>query len=403
MATVSFYLDTRRMKKNGKYPVKLNVFHVGQTIISTEFEATPETWTGTEYNKKAQNWKTKNIALRNLMNNVERRLYELSESGQLRKMDDKNLKEDLKRVMTGKPEKEERTLLDVMREFIGTKTKNSTISCYEGTINKIEKYDCGCTFDMVDRKWLSDFYANMKESGMKVNACGVHLRNIRSVFNYAIDEGYTNEYPFRKFTIPKEKTRKRNIDARSLAILRDYPCEEHQKKYRDIFMLMFYLIGINAIDLLNAKEIVGGRLEYRRSKTSRLYSIKIEPEAMEIINKYKGKDYLIDVLDRYGNYKDFLHRMNENLRKIGEVERKGRGGKKHINSLFPEISSYWSRHTWATIAASINIPKDVIAAALGHGQDSVTDIYIDFDRNKVDEANRKVIDFVNEIKNTENI
>lgn len=141
MATVSFYLDTRRMKKNGKFPVKLNVFHVGQTIISTEFEATPDVWDGSGYNKKAQNWQAKNIALRNLINKVERRLFELEDSGTLGKMDDRKLKEDLKRVISGKPENEERKFVEMMREFMGTKAKRSTASCYEGTIRKLEGYD----------------------------------------------------------------------------------------------------------------------------------------------------------------------------------------------------------------------------------------------------------------------
>ena len=60
----------------------------------------------------------------------------------------------------------------------------------------------------------------------------------------------------------------------------------------------------------------------------------------------------------------------------------------------PKISSYWARHTWATIASSIDIPKDTISAALGHGGNTVTDVYIRFDRRKVDEANRKVINYV---------
>ena len=38
----------------------------------------------------------------------------------------------------------------------------------------------------------------MKESGMKFNAYALHLRNIRAVFNYAIDEEITTLYPFRK-------------------------------------------------------------------------------------------------------------------------------------------------------------------------------------------------------------
>lgn len=113
-----------------------------------------------------------------------------------------------------------------------------------------------------------------------------------------------------------------------------------------MFMLMFYMIGINAIDLFGAKksDVSGGRLEYKREKTGRLYSVKIEPEAWRIIKKHEGKDYLVDVMENYGYYKDFLHRMNDALRKIGGLERAGKGGKKVRTPLFPNISSYWRRH-----------------------------------------------------------
>ena len=71
MATVGFYLDTRREKKDGTFPVKLQVRHKGQIMLCTDFCATPETWTGTEYNKNAKNHKAKNVAIRNLINRVE--------------------------------------------------------------------------------------------------------------------------------------------------------------------------------------------------------------------------------------------------------------------------------------------------------------------------------------------
>ena len=63
--------------------------------------------------------------------------------------------------------------------------------------------------------------------------------------------------------------------------------------------------------------------------------------------------------------------------------------------LFPHISWYYARHTWATIASNLDVSKDIIAVALGHGATTTTDIYIDFDQKKVDAANRKVIDYVN--------
>ena len=386
------------MKKNGKFPVKLNVFHKGQTLLSTKFDASPETWNGTEYNRKAQNWQAKNVALRNMMNNLEKKIFELEENGILRKMDDNALKDELKRVVSGKPEREERGFISVLDEFVSTKSNNGTKTTYTTTRNKILVFDPKCTLDSVDRSWLGRFEKWMSDCGMKVNAYAIHLRNIRAVFNYAIDEGYTELYPFRKYSIKKEETRKRSLSVEQLRELRDYPCEDWQEKYRDIFMLMFYLIGINAADLFNAKpeSLVNGRLEYKRAKTGKLYSVKVEPEAMAIIDKYKGVGYLLDIMDTFADYRNFLHRMGIALKQIGGMKRVGRGGKKVRTPLFPELSSYWSRHTWATIAAELDIPKETISEALGHSIGSeVTSIYIKFDRKKVDEANRKVIDYVN--------
>ena len=221
------------------------------------------------------------------------------------------------------------------------------------------------------------------------------MRNIRTVVNAAIDDELTTLYPFRKYKIKHEETAKRSLTVEELRTLRDYPCEPRQEKYRDFFILMVYLVGINSVDLFSLKEIRRGRIEYRRSKTSRLFSIKVEPEAQAIIDKYRGEKYMINVLDTYGNYRDFVHRMNENLQKIGKMERKGRGGKKHRESLFPELTTYWARHTWATLAAELDIPDETISLALGHSSGNrVTDIYIRRNQKKVEAANRKVIDFI---------
>lgn len=73
----------------------------------------------------------------------------------------------------------------------------------------------------------------------------------------------------------------------------------------------------------------------------------------------------------------------------------GRGGRIFRHPLFPDISSYWARHTWATIAASIDVPIELISASLGHEYGSrTTRIYIRYDKRKIDNANRAVLDWV---------
>lgn len=399
MATVKFYLDKRRQKKDGTYPIKLNVFHNKQIMIATQLSASEKEWNGNEYSVRAQNYKPRNIVARGIINKAETVIFTLEQQEKLKSTTDKALKKLIEDAISSKVENQKRFLY-YLDEFVSKKTNQGTKSIYTTTRNKIEEYDSHCTFESMDKSWLENFEAWMAKT-MKVNAYAIHLRNIRSVFNYAIDEEYTTLYPFRRFSIKKEETRKRSLTAEQLRLLRDYPCEEYQIRYRDMFMLMFYLIGVNAADLFNAKHsaLVNGRFEYKRAKTGKLYSIKVEPEAQAIIEKYKGKDYLLNIMDEYGNYKDFLHRMGIGLKQIGETERKGLGGKKSRNPLFPDLSSYWARHTWATVAAELDVPKEVIAHALGHSwaNSTTTDIYIRFDMKKVDEANRKVIDFVNNI------
>ena len=63
--------------------------------------------------------------------------------------------------------------------------------------------------------------------------------------------------------------------------------------------------------------------------------------------------------------------------------------------MIPGVTQYWCRHSWATIAAELDIPMDTISAALGHSHGSpVTNIYIDFNQKKIDDANRRVIDYI---------
>lgn len=396
MATVNFYLDTRRAKSDGSYPIKLYVRHNGKFLIGTEFTASPNTWTGFEYNKDAKNYKAKNVAIRNLINKVETYLISLDATERLKSTSDKALKEQIENLIKNNAVSKKK-FIDYIDDFIATKNKKNTIDCYNSTKVKLSFYDPDCAFETMDRKWLEAFNKWMCDSGMKTNSRSIHLRNIRAVFNYAIDNEDTDLYPFRKFAIEREETRKRSLKVEQLILLRDYVGEEYQKEYQDMFMLMFYLIGINGIDLFNIREIHDGRIEYKREKTGKLYSIKIEPEAMEIIERYKGDKYLLNITERNkGNYRNYMAAMGRGLQKLGDFERKGLGGKKIREPLFPKITSYWARHTWATIAASLDIPKETISAALGHEIGSkITSIYIDFDQKKIDEANRKVIDHVN--------
>ena len=295
------------------------------------------------------------------------------------------------------PKKPKLTFIAHMKKFMEHKSKG-TYGVYDQTLTKLRKYDSeadALTFEDITVKWLKDFEAHMSET-MSKNARNIHLRNIRAIFNDALDDELISCYPFRKFKIRPEPTRKRALSLANLRRVFDYPAEEYAVIYRDMFKLIFLLIGINTIDLHRLKEITPeGRIEFLRAKTARDYSIKVEPEAMAIIDKYKGKNGLLCIADRWTDHVNFRHQMNTALKNMGTPVTSVHGKKdKKKKGEFPELSTYWARHTWATIARQIGVSKDDIRLALGHGAKTVTDIYIDEDREKIDIANRKVIDWV---------
>lgn len=308
------------------------------------------------------------------------------------------LAEFKERILTeviNKPTKPKGCFVDIFKEFADNHNE-STKELYYYSLRRIEQFDKYISTRSIDEigiPWLTRFESWLAQTNSK-NARNILLRNIRAVFNYALDCEYTTNYPFRRFKIRPEATRKRAMTVEQLRSLAVYPVEDYQVFYRDMFVLMFCLIGINVVDLYSLGSIVDGRVEYRRAKTHRLYSIKVEPEAQAIIDKYPGTKNLLCIADRWTTHSQFGKQMNKALKRMGEMQRVGRGGKKVFKPIVPGLTTYWARHTWATIAASLDVPKETIAHALGHGNDTVTDIYIDFDKRKVDEANRKVLDFV---------
>lgn len=407
MPSVKVTLDTRTVKKDGTSPIKLRISasRLCNFYISTGLSVEPSQWeqsggrTGSQWVIQHQSKNALNSRIRNMVFACEEKLLTIHKVSTI-------ATNDLKRILTneifGSDEEIDstpKTFDEVFKCFLELK-EGRTREIYVATRNKLRsmypKYEYIELSD-ITKNWLTQLQNNLHKHN-SINASAIHLRNIRAVYNYAIDEELVTKYPFRKFKIQTETTIKRSLSIEQLKLLRDYDVEGAQNEYRDLFFLIIYLIGINITDLchLSQKDMINGRISYHRAKTNKLYSVKVEPEALQIIQKYSGKKHLICPLDRYTDLKQYNRRMNEGLQKIGPYTRIGRGGKKDIKPIIPGITTYWARHTWATIAHKIGIPKDVISMALGHSFGSrVTDVYIDYDSEKVDLANRQVIDYIN--------
>ena len=408
MATIRIYLDLRGVSKGNPAPLKLAITKRGSTTyLGLDVKVLPSQWDArTERVRDHKNKVQINNYIHNRKSEAENLLMRLTSDGELTGFTCTQIKNRLAAILSPSPDTSN-LFVSRFERYLARQTNNSTIEKYSITLKRILEYDHKArtlSFEDVTKDWLSDFDLFLVKYNPHKNSRNIHFRNIRAVFNDAIDNDITTAYPFRKFKIQPEPTAKRSLTIEQLRTLWSYPVEPWQQRYLDIFKLTFYLIGINTIDLCSLKDIENGRITYRRAKTGRIYNIKVEPEALEIINRYRGKSSLLNLSDTFRHYHTFTGKLDKGLKSIGpatmtENPQWKPNNKKHRyhiqrTSAFPGLSIYWARHTWATIASELDIPKETISKALGHGGSSVTDIYIDFDMRKVDEANRKVIDYV---------
>ena len=154
---------------------------------------------------------------------------------------------------------------------------------------------------------------------------------------------------------------------------------------RDLFMLSYYMCGINAADLfqIDNSNIFKGRLEYNRSKTRdkrkdhAFISIKIVNEAKPLLEKYLGK-----LQFRYATIGEFNKALSYGMRDLC------------ASNNLKGVTYYWARHSVGTIARNkCRMSTDDIGLALNHVDQGkkTTDIYIEKDWTIVDELQGKVI------------
>lgn len=387
MVTTRFYLDCRAVARGVAAPLRLVITKkTVRAYVPLSVSLLPSQW---DTKRQIVVGHPRKVALNNLIQSkklaVDAIIFRLVESGSLRGLSAREIK-DLVMAELFPPENPApaATPYSCFLQFMAKKT-GRTHELYDTTLTRILAYCPGfasLSFEDVSVRWLEKWDAYMAKTAPSRNARNIHLRNLRAVFNYAVDEGLTSLYPFRRFKIKAALTRKRALTLDQLRGLFSLSVDDTERRYLDFFLLSFLLCGINAVDLCHAAPAVNGRLEYERAKTHRLYSIKLEPEALALVQRYTGSSRLVNFAEGCKDYRSFYKHLADFLRSLSA--RLGVSG----------FSSYWARHTWATVAFLLDIPKDTIALALGHGGYSVTDIYIDTDLSKVDAANRKVLDWV---------
>lgn len=380
MAKIKLYLDTRKPCKDGRCPVKVSVYVTASNrfMVGTGVMLNPKNWDAVKCVDKRS--AANNAVLEAVMDKVKGFVAESIKNGSAVNSD------SLRAALTGKNMIEDNQfILPYFREHAATKRGDRTVELYMHTARKIEEFaGPNITWNDINHKWLTDWDRWMERTMPSANSRGIHLRNLRHVVNAAIDDGLLSTYPFRRFSIKKAETEKLALSVHQLREMIHAKLDSGAE-YRDLFVLSFLLQGINIGDLcqLTVDCYNGDRLRYRRSKTGKWYHIKVEPEAAAIIEQYRGNQgtYLLDIMERWLTPASYRSKFNKRL--------------KQLFPNLPHMSSNCARHTYATLLGEIDVPIEVISQAMGHSiGSSVTAIYIKHDQRKVDDANRKLFDWV---------
>lgn len=245
----------------------------------------------------------------------------------------------------------------------------------------------------VDSNLMVEYETWLKGTGTCPNTTSYYARNLRAVYNRAVEKGLTvQRYPFKHVYTGIDKTVKRAVPLKVVRQIRDMDLSLHPALdyARDIFMFSFYTRGMSFVDMafLKKKDLRSGVLSYRRQKTGQQLFIKWEKPMQDIISKYdtSGTPYLLPIIrdtgtDEQKQYRNAAHLVNTKLKKIGE----------QLGLPIP-LTSYVARHAWASIAKSKNISVAVISEAMGHDSENTTRIYLaSLDTSVVDKANSLIL------------
>src|SRR5690606_12647492 len=254
-------------------------------------------------------------------------------------------------------------------------------------------------FTEIDYKLLDSFKHHLQVKGLKPNSISNYFRTIRAIYNKAIKHKLVSRdnYPFYDISIKSQRTANRAISKAAIKDLMNLSLEENSASWKALnyFMLSFYLRGISFTDMAYLKQtnIVNDRIEYKRRKTHKNYSIKLFKCTKSIISKLQDSNscYLLPIINE--------NIVEDSLEAKKVIKQWIKTTNKYLKRLSLElqceisITTYSSRYSFASIAKHLGYSNELIAEALGHQYGNrVTNIYLDtFDVNKLDAMHYDVI------------
>ena len=265
------------------------------------------------------------------------------------------------------------------------------------TYNSLIKFNrhLDIPFSGIDCNWLRRYETWLRKQDKSENTIGIRFRNIRTIFNLAMDMELVKQedYPFKKFKVSKlhQETAKRALSKDEIQAVISYPVggkDFYTRLAVSLFTFSYFMGGINFVDMayLTDKNIIEGRLIYHRKKTSKLINLPLQEEALMVLKMYKdsSKGYLFPILSK--EHKTEQQKLNRLHKVITKVNRALKAIGEELNIPI-KLTTYCARHSYATVLKRAGVATSIISESLGHSSERVTQIYLDsFENNQIDKA-----------------
>lgn len=379
-------MDFRRKKKDGTYPLTLRLGHnASTTTIPLNISVKEADWD--ESSRVIKKTYKGSESVERLNNILQKRraeamdiILKLNEAGKLASMSMTDIRNHIvKKSLSTSFFIYTKRIIEELKDAkrIGTARSFKGVVAVLKTFNKEKDLE----FKDINYNYLKKFESYHLGKGNSLNGLAVYMRSIRAIFNRAIKEAVAEkeQYPFDSYKIKTTPTVKRALDADLLntIITKDIPTTSICFDPRNYFVASLMMYGMNFSDMayLKKSDIVDGRIQYRRRKTSKLYDIKITKALDEILQHYIKKNpdsfYVFPILKREtAELQDrdiqwARKRYNKKLKKLAE-----------LCEIKQNLTSYVSRHSFATQAMMLEVPINAISAMLGHSSIKTTEIYL---------------------------
>jgi len=397
-ATVTFFHDTRRAKKNDVYPVKLTVYFEGQKFrYKTGIDLTEAEWT------KIHSSNLRDDSLRI----IKRKLYAKKDQAEklIETIEPFSFEMFEKLFFQEKAARKSNNLKDLFDTYISKlegEDRIGSASLYRTTINSLTGFRPILRVSDISKAFLEDYEQYLKGNGISPTTAGIYFRHLRAIMNIAISDGLLSgdKYPFKGFAIPSSRNVKKALEAEHIKKLLNYSSEDNTVQIAVDYWLFSYLSnGINFTDIcyLKPEDIRGEFFTFFRAKTKntkkrdkRPIQVPLLSKSLEIIQRRKSNDetcpFLFPILNagltaKQEKYKiqDFIDKVNKAMKKVAkEIGFEGK------------IGTYVARHSHATILKRSGAPSELIKENLGHSSLTTTENYLDDfeDHVKKDYASR---------------